>query len=315
MKYYALAAAAAAVVVCAGCARQAPSGSGAGGQQGKVWNIGFSQSNLGEPWRVQMNADIKKAAEAHPELKVIFKDAQNDTATQQNQVKEFVQQGVDLIIISPKETVPLTQPVAEAMDKGIPVIVLDREVQGDKYTCFIGGDNKQIGEEAGKHVVKALGGEGQIVELKGLMTTTPGQDRHTGFVKGIQGSGIKTIFEADCRWLEPEAQKEMKSALARFDRIDAVYAHNDPSAHGAYMAAKQEGKGREKTIKFIGIDGLPNEGVKYVRDGILSATFVYPTCGPEAIDAALKILAGETVPKRIMLPTTVITKETLEAKN
>ena len=92
------------------------------------------------------------------------------------------------------------------------------------------------------------------------------------------------IFEADMKWLEPDARKEMDSALARFDKIDAVYAHNDPGAHGAYLAAKAAG--REKDIVFVGIDALPQEGVAYVAQGILSATFQYPTGGAEAIDTA-----------------------------
>jgi ribose transport system substrate-binding protein len=274
----------------------------------KQYVIGMSQCNRGEPWRVQMDADIKDAAATHPELKVIFKDAQNNTPTQQAQVREFIAQGVDLIIISPKEAAPLTKPVAEAYDAGIPVIVLDRKVQGDKYTCFIGADNVMIGREAGKHIVELLGGKGKVVELKGLMTSTPGQERHQGFMEGIEGSQIEIIFDADCKWLEPDAQREMKSALARFPEIDAVYAHNDPSAHGAYLAAKQEGKGREGAIRFIGIDALPHEGVRYVREGILSATFEYPTGGREAIDAALKILAGGEVPKNITLGTRIFTK-------
>ncbi len=297
------------VVMAAGCSKTpeqpAPSSETT---SGKVWNIGFSQCNLGEPWRKQMNTDIQAAAASHKNLKVFYKDAQNDTAVQQNQVREFVQQGVDLIIISPKESVPLTKPVAEAMDKKIPVIVLDRALEGDKFTCFIGGDNRQIGREAGKFLAKLLGGKGNVVELKGLMTSTPAIDRHEGFIEGIKGSRINIIFNADCKWLEPDAQREMKSALARFPVIDAVYAHNDPSAHGAYLAAQQEGKGREKSIKFIGIDGLPTEGAKYVKDGILDATFVYPTCGPEAIDTALKVLKGEKVPKEIILPTKAITR-------
>src|SRR5207244_9182474 len=122
-----------------------------------------------------------------------------------------------------------------------------------------------------------LGGKGRVVELKGLMTSTPGQDRHTGFREGLKGSGIEVVFEADMKWLEPDARKEMESALARFDRIDLVYAHNDPGAHGAYLAAKAAG--REKEIKFIGIDGLPQEGQAYVAQGILSASFEYPTGG------------------------------------
>jgi len=271
--------------------------------------IGMSQCNLGEPWRVQMNADIKAAADKHPELKVLFTDASNNTSTQQAQVREFITQAVDLIIISPKESRPLTKPVAEAIDTGIPVIVLDRKVEGDKYTCFIGADNVKIGREAGKYMVKLLGGKGKVVELKGLMTSTPGQERHEGFMQGIKGSQIEIIFSADCHWLEPDAQREMKSALSRFPQIDAVYAHNDPSAHGAWKAAQMEGKGREKSIKFIGIDALPHEGVRYVKDGILSATFQYPTGGAEAIDIALKILKGEKVPKNVTLGTRIFTKD------
>ena len=115
------------------------------------------------------------------------------------------------------------------------------------------------------------------MELKGLMTSTPGQDRHSGFREGIAGSGLEVIFEADMKWLEPDARKEMDSALARFDRIDAVYAHNDPGAHGAYLAAQSAG--REKEMVFVGIDALPHEGIAYVKQGILDATFQYPTGG------------------------------------
>ena len=192
------------------------------------------------------------------------------------------------------------------MDAGIPVIVLDRAVLGDNYTCFIGADNKKIGKAAGEWIVKTLGGKGKVVELKGLMTSTPGQDRHSGFRDGIAGSGIEIIFEADMKWLEPDARKEMESALSRFDKIDLVYAHNDPGAHGAYLAAKAAG--REKEIMFVGIDALPQEGVAYVQQGILDATFQYPTGGAEAIDQALKILKGEPVPKEIVLGTRLFDK-------
>lgn len=284
-----------------------PSAEGAAGAEGK-YVIGMSQCNLGEPWRVQMNADIAAAAKAQPELQVVFKDAQNKTEDQQAQVREFISQGVDLIIISPKEAVPLTKPVEEAMAAKIPVIVLDRKIEGENYTCFIGGDNVLIGREAGKHLAKLLGNKGKIVELKGLETSTPAGERHKGFMEGIEGSSIEIVFSADCQWLEPNAQREMNSALSRFPEIDAVYAHNDPAAHGAYMAAKQDGKGREKTIKFIGIDALPHEGVKYVKEGILAATFQYPTGGKEAIDVALKVLKGEKVEKNIILGTRVFTK-------
>ncbi len=278
--------------------------------QEKQWTIGMSQCNLGEPWRVQMNADIKKAADEHPGLHVVFKDAQNDNLRQSAHVQEFIRAGVDLIIISPKEAAPLTRPVSEAYRKGIPVIVLDRRVLGSDYTCFIGADNKKIGRAAGRWIASVLGGRGQVVELKGLMTSTPGQDRHSGFVEGIRGTDLKVVFDADMKWLEPNARKEMESALARFDRIDVVYAHNDPGAHGAYLAAKAVG--REREMIFVGIDALPQEGRMYVRQGILSASFEYPTGGREAIDVALDILTGKEVPKEITLKSRMFTKENVE---
>jgi ribose transport system substrate-binding protein len=274
------------------------------------WTIGMSQCNLGEPWRVQMNADIKKAAADHPEIRVLFKDAQNDNLRQQAHIEEFVRQHVDVIIVSPKEAAPLTKPVADAYHSKIPVIVLDRRVIGQDYTCFIGADNKKIGRAAGKWIASLLKGKGSVVELKGLMTSTPGQDRNSGFREGIAGSGISIIFEADMKWLEPNSRKEMESALARFPKFDLVYAHNDPGAHGAYLAAKAAG--REKQIMFVGIDGLPHEGQMYVRQGVLSASFEYPTGGREAISTALDILMGKTVPKEITLPSRVYTHDNID---
>lgn len=288
-------------------------------KKGDKFIIGMSQCNLGEPWRVQMNADIRKAAEAEPTIQVIFKDAQNDTLKQRAQIEEFINSDVDLLIVSPKEAAPLTPVVADAFKKGIPVIVLDRRVLGKNYTQFIGADNRRIGRSAGEWIAKRLadsprvnaGGKARVVELKGLMTSTPGQERHRGFREAIKGQPIEVIFEADMKWLEPEARKEMESALAVHREIDLVYAHNDPGAHGAYLAARAAG--REKDILFVGIDALPHEGQAYVRQGLLAASFEYPTGGREAIENAVRILRGESVPKEITLPSRVFTKENIDA--
>jgi len=276
----------------------------------KTFTIGMSQCNLGEPYRAQMNKDIEEAAKGHPELKIVFKDAQNDSLKQRSQVEEFVDQKVDLLIISPKEAQPLTEPVAKAFDAGIPVIVLDRQLMGDKYTTFIGANNEIIGKAAGAWLKEKLGGKGTIVELKGLMTSTPAQDRHKGFRDGINGSQFNIAFESEMKWLEPEARKEMESALARVPKIDAVFAHNDPGAHGAYLAA--QAANRDKEMIFIGIDALPQEGVAYVKQGILAASFQYPTGGKEAVDTALKILKGEKADKKIELKSKFFTKENVD---
>jgi ribose transport system substrate-binding protein len=274
--------------------------------------VGVSQCNLGEPWRVQMNEDLRAAAAKHPEIKIIFKDAQNESLTQRAQVEELVDQGIDLLLISPKETAPLTKPVADVYKKGIPVIVLDRAVDGEQFSTFIGGDNKKIGRAAGEWIAKTLGAKGKIVELEGLMTSTPGQDRHAGFVEGLDLTAhpdLKIVVTAEMQWLEPNARKEMDSALATQPEIDLVFAHNDPGAHGAYLAAKQSGR----AMKFVGIDALPHEGVEYVKQGILDATFLYPTGGAEAINTALDLLHGGAAPKKIILGTRIFTKENAAA--
>jgi ribose transport system substrate-binding protein len=279
----------------------------------RTYVIGMSQCNLGEPWRVQMNADIELAAKKHPSIKLVMKDAQNDSLRQRAQVEELAAQGVDLLLVSPKESAPLTKPIAEVFKKGTPVIVLDRAVEGDAFTTFIGADNRKIGKEAGKWILKALGGKGAIVELKGLMTSTPGRDRHAGFREAIaldQNQQLKVVFEADTQWLEPNARKEMESALAAHKKIDLVYAHNDPGAHGAYLAAKAAG--RDMQMKFVGIDALPHEGVRYVKEGILDATFTYPTGGAEAIELAVSIFAGKQAPKKMTLGTRLYTKENVD---
>ena len=255
-----------------------------------------------------MNQDLRDAADEHAELEIVFKDAQNDTLKQRAQAEEFVRAGVDLLIVSPKEAQPLIEPIAEAFDAGIAVIVLDREVLGDKYTVFIGADNEQIGEAAGRWIAQQLRPGAKVVELKGLMTSTPGLARHQGFRRGISGAELDVVFEADMQWLEPNARREMESALARHSDLDLVYAHNDPGAHGAFLAAKAAG--REGDIRFVGIDALPHEGVAYVQQGILDATFQYPTGGREAIEPARAIVRDrQTPPKWITLGSKVFTAD------
>jgi ribose transport system substrate-binding protein len=264
--------------------------------------IGFSQANLGEPWRVAMNAEVAEAAKAHPDLEIVYADAQQDNAKQVADVENFLRQKIDLLIISPNEAKPLTPVVRRAFETKIPVIVLDREIEGDTYTTFIGADNRAIGRAAGEYAATLLGGKGNVVEIKGLPGSTPARDRSDGFREAIaQYPDIHVIHDPVANWLREEAMTQMEAALAAHADIDLVYAHNDPMAIGAYLAAKA--KGRDSTIKFIGIDGLPglDGGRQAVADGKLAATFVYPTGGKEAVEIAVKILQGDSVPHRVTL--------------
>jgi ribose transport system substrate-binding protein len=177
MRNLKLAVAAVAAVILAGCGTtsertsdqpQAGSSKECKGADGK-YTIGMSQANVAEPYRQRMDDDIRAAAKEVPQFEVKFADAAQDNAKQVADVENFITQQIDLLIISPNEAKPLTAVVKKAYDKGIPVLVLDRKVEGDAYTGFIGGDNVEIGTEAGKYVAeKLLPQGGNVVEIKGL---------------------------------------------------------------------------------------------------------------------------------------------------
>ena len=203
--------------------------------------------------------------------------------------------------------------VEQAIDAGIPVFVLDRNVETDRYVQFVGGDNALIGRAAGKYAVELLGGEGKaagnVVEIWGGLGTQPAHDRHDGFHEFTDKEpGIKYLLDQQSGdWKQDQAYDIMETALRGNEKIDLVYGHNDPMAYGAYLAAKDAG--REDEMKFIGVDGLPDEGVMWVHNGELTATFLYATPGAEGLRQALKFLDGEKVPKTVTLDTMQITKD------
>jgi ribose transport system substrate-binding protein len=277
------------------------------------FKIGFSQATTIEPWRAQFNKDIIAEAAKHPEVELIITDGEDKTEKQVADVENLIRQEVDALLISPKESAGLTGVVQQAIDAKIPVFVLDRNVETDQYTQFVGGDNKLIGRAAGEYAVELLGGPGKatgnVVEIWGGMGTQPAHDRHDGFHEFTDKEpGIKHLLDQQSGdWKQDEAYNIMATALRNHEKIDLVYGHNDPMAYGAYLAAKDVG--REKEIKFIGIDALPGEGVTWVNNGELTATFLYATPGAEGLRQALKHLKGEKVEKTITLDTMTVTKE------
>lgn len=277
--------------------------------------IGMSQCNLGEPWRVAMNDQIAMAAEKHPEFEVIFADAAQDNSKQIADIENFVQMGVDLIITSPNEATPLTNAVSAAYDAGIPVILLDRKIDGDKYTQFIGADNVDMGRIAGEYIADTLLPDGgKVCEIKGLEGTSGGIDRDNGFREGIKKNDkIEIVAVNNADWLREKAITVAEEMLQTNDEIDLFLALNDPMAEGAYIAAKNAG--REGDILFVGFDGLPTPdgGIRSVMDGRLSMTQVYPTGGTEAIKSAYQLLVeGKELDKTLTLTSEIVTPDNAE---
>ena len=277
--------------------------------------IGMSQCNLGEPWRVAMNDQIAMAAEKYPEFEVIYADAAQDNSKQIADIENFVQMGVDLIITSPNEATPLTNAVSAAYDAGIPVILLDRKIDGDKYTQFIGADNVDMGRIAGEYVADTLLPDGgKVCEIKGLEGTSGGIDRDNGFREGIKKNDkIEIIAVNNADWLREKAITVAEEMLQTNDDIDLFLALNDPMAEGAYIAAKNAG--REGDILFVGFDGLPTPdgGIRSVMDGRLSMTQVYPTGGAEAIESAYQLLVeGKELDKTLTLTSEIVIPDNAE---
>lgn len=277
--------------------------------------IGMSQCNLGEPWRVAMNDQIAMAAEKHPEFEVIFADAAQDNSKQIADIENFVQMGVDLIITFPNEATPLTNAVSAAYDAGIPVILLDRKIDGDKYTQFIGADNVDMGRIAGEYVADTLLPDGgKVCEIKGLEGTSGGIDRDNGFREGIKKNDkIEIVAVNNADWLREKAITVAEEMLQTNDEIDLFLALNDPMAEGAYIAAKNAGK--EGDILFVGFDGLPTPdgGIRSVMDGRLSMTQVYPTGGTEAIESAYQLLVeGKELDKTLTLTSEIVVPDNAE---
>lgn len=296
----------------AGCNQGGTTTTAPAGKSTAKYTIGFSQCTVKEPWRVLFNENLEKEAAKNPDVKLIMLDADDKTEEQVAQMRTFIRQKVNAILISPKEASGLTRVVEEATDAGIPVVVLDRNVDTDKFASFVGGDNVEIGRAAGKVAVEQLGGTGKakgvVYEICGGLATAAAQDRKNGFHEIVEKEpGIKIIGGLDADWKKDRAQAIMQDALKTNPDINLVYAHNDPMAHGAYLAAKQAN--RAEGIKFIGIDAMPDEGQRWVRTGELTATVLYPTPGEKGLQVALDILNNKPVEKHYKLPTRVFTKD------
>ncbi|MBU8855859.1 MULTISPECIES: substrate-binding domain-containing protein [unclassified Micromonospora] len=280
---------------------------------GKDFLIGMSQANNAEPYRQVMNNDVQTAAKSVPGLRVVVSDAAQDNSKQVADVENFLTQKIDLLIVSPNEAKPLTAVVKKAYDQGVPVIVLDRKVEGDAYTAFIGGDNVAIGKAAGEfYATTLLPDGGKVIEIAGLPGSTPAAERAQGFRDGIAANPkIQIVASQPGDWLREKGQSVADALIKAHPDVSAIYAHNDPMAEGAYLAAKSAGKAQR--IKFTGIDALPvpSGGIKAVEQGRLAATFQYATGGREAVELARKILVdcAEDVPRTTTLGTMRITKE------
>ena len=285
------------IVLLTGCA-----------QQPRKYVIGVSQCSE-DTWRDKLNDELKMGEYLNDSLIVKLASSNDDNVLQNKQVNQFVDEGVDLLIVSPNQLSAISKAVERAYDKGIPVILYDRKTNSDKYTAFIGCDNYTIGKSMGTFIAQQLQGKGRIVEIRGLEGSSPALERHRGFMDAIKPyPGLQVVASEGGNWKEEGGIQAMKRILKQTQDFDYVFAHNDCLAWGAYVAARQMRV--KRNYKYTGVDGMATEGggLELVRDGIFEASYLYPTKGDEVIALAMKILKHQPYERDNYLSTSIITQ-------
>lgn len=285
------------IVLLTGCA-----------QQPRKYVIGVSQCSE-DIWRDKLNDELKMGEYLNDSLIVKLASSNDDNVLQNKQINQFVDEGVDLLIVSPNQLSAISKAVERAYDKGIPVILYDRKTNSDKYTAFIGCDNYTIGKSMGTFIAQQLQGKGRIVEIRGLEGSSPALERHRGFMDAIKPyPGLQVVASEGGNWKEEGGILAMKRILKQTQDFDYVFAHNDRLAWGAYVAARQMRV--KRNYKYTGVDGMATEGggLELVRDGIFEASYLYPTKGDEVIALAMKILKHQPYERDNYLSTSIITQ-------
>jgi signal transduction histidine kinase/DNA-binding response OmpR family regulator len=268
----------------------------------KTFHIGFSQCAMDE-WRKTMNEEMVMTAALYPDIELTILNARENSQQQQIQIQELINNKVDLLIISPNESDPITAIAEKAFEQGIPTIIIDRKINSEKYTAFIGANNYQIGRDVATYIAKVHNGKGRILEIRGMDGSSPARERHNGFFDVLKNyPNLNVVASMDGKWVAENA-REVAEQVFREEQVDIVFGHNDVMARSAREVANKMGI---ENLFVVGIDALPSLGMKLVEEGVLQASFIYPTGGKKAIEIARAILTGKPFDKQNILGTSVV---------
>lgn len=278
----------------------------------KKYVIGVSQCSE-DIWRDKLNSELKMGELLNDSLIVKIVSSNDDSKKQTEQVNQFIDEGVDLLIVAPNQLGILSTAIDRAYDAGIPVVLYDRKSDSEKYTAFMGCDNYLIGQSMGSFIAQRLQGNGRVVEIRGLEGSSPALERHRGFVDAIKNYPKVSLVTSEAGdWKEESGGRAMKRILQQTQDFDFVYCHNDRMAKGAYNIVQQMGITRP--YRYTGVDGMATEGggLEMVKEGILEASYLYPTKGDELIALVLKILSHQPFKRDNYLSTSIVTESNAE---
>ncbi|WP_214320361.1 D-ribose ABC transporter substrate-binding protein [Nonomuraea sediminis] len=285
-------------------------GAGGGSAGGGNVKVGLSISTLNNPYFVQLRAGAEaKAKELGVSLTTT--DAQNDASQQVNQVQNFTSQGMKAVIINPVDSDAAAPAVKVANRSSIPVIAVDRAVNGAPVAQTITSDNVAGGALAADQLAKQLGGKGQVAVLQGVPGTSAARDRGAGFAAGIKKyPNIKVVAQQPADFDRTKGLDVMTNIMQSNPGITGVFAQNDEMALGAIKAL---GSKAGNQVKVVGFDGTP-DGLKAVQAGTMSATVAQQPklLGEESVISAVSTAKGQNVQKVVHVPVKVATKENVQ---
>ena len=286
-------------------------------RQNKTYVIGVSQCSSGH-WREKVNHEMLAAQHLYERnAKVIIANSFDDTNLQIRQIDSLANEGVDLLVVAPNEAAPVADAISRVRAKGIPVVYFDRKAENDDYTAFIGGNNTGAGLVTGNYAVSVaksmmVGSRKPLVmEVTASMASSPARERHEGFQQAMKGQEDLEYICKEGDWTSDAAYRLVKEQISSGRVPDIVFCHNDGMATGAYKAAVETDNAEK--IKIIGIDGMPGEGLEYVKLGHQIATYVYPTHGEEIVRLALNILTGQPYDRDNELTGMLVIPENVDA--
>ena len=274
-------------------------------KQKDTYKVGFAQTESNNPWRLAETASMKDEAKKLG-YQLLYTDAAGSAAKQASDVNSMIAQAVDVIFLPPREDKPLVPAIKNAAKAGIPVILIDRDVDhtlakpGEDYVTFIGSDFIEEGQRVAAWLAKAVNGQAKIIELEGTTGSSPANDRKKGFDEAIkQWPGMQILASQSGDFARDKGRQLAETLLQAHPDTTAIYAHNDEMAIGAIAALEAAGKAPGKDVIIVSIDG-EKDAVQAIIDGKLAATCeCNPRFGPKAFDTMKRYAAGEKLPPYI----------------
>ncbi|MCG8479818.1 MAG: ribose ABC transporter substrate-binding protein RbsB [Spirochaetales bacterium] len=266
--------------------------------------VGLVVSTLNNPFFVDLRDGAQEEADGSG-IELIVLDSQNDAARELGNVEDLLTQGVDVILINPADSDAVGSAIRLANEAGIPVVTLDRAASSGEVATHIASDNVAGGVMAGAFIIELLGGSGTVVELEGIPGTSAARDRGAGFNEALAGSELEVVARQAADFDRARGLEVMENILQAQTAIDAVFAHNDEMALGALRAVQASGR----EIVIVGFDATEDARTA-VDGGDMAATVAQQPrlIGASGVQAAARIIAGETTEEYIPVELELITR-------